>query len=237
MAKRNTEGKGRGVIAGRQIDFLGYCFSKDNVRMRKSIKKRFARKVKETTNEKRRKQVLASYWGWCKWGNCQHLWKVVTNNDMSFANKGIQCKSTTKDGKRFFRNQEIHAIDILNNPIIVIDFEPNITTTHGPGRYAVLLQKVGEEKVYKLVTNSISIKDVLDQAREHDSRLKELHAQVDAEREKVEAAGETFSFEDADFGWSDADKALYEENQPILPCETVLKRRHIKENQYDYYFE
>ena len=34
------------VVRGRRINFLGYCFTKDNVRMRKSMKKNFARKVK-----------------------------------------------------------------------------------------------------------------------------------------------------------------------------------------------
>jgi hypothetical protein len=38
------------VVRGRRINFLGYCFTKDNVRMRKNMKKNFARKVK--TNKK-----------------------------------------------------------------------------------------------------------------------------------------------------------------------------------------
>ena len=63
MARKRNAGNGKEDIAGRQIDFLGYCFTRDNVRMRKSIKKRFARKVKQTKNVERKKQVLASYWG------------------------------------------------------------------------------------------------------------------------------------------------------------------------------
>lgn len=158
-------------MAGRPIDFLGYCFTRDNVRMRKSIKKRFARKVKTIKNEQRRKQVLASYWGWCKWGDCRNLWKVITDNDMSFAERGISGTSTLKDGKRYFRNREMKAMDILNNPIVVLDFETGINTKHGPDRYAVLFRLKDKDEVCKLVTNSFSIKTTLDQAREHDRQI------------------------------------------------------------------
>ena len=199
MGKGRNGGKGNAATAGRTIDFLGYCFSRENVRMRKSIKQRFARKMKTLRDPERKKQVLASYYGWCKWGKCRNLWKVITNNDMSFADKGISESSMTMDGKRFFRNREVRAMEILNTPIIVVDFETNIRTKHGDGRYAVLLQKKGENEVMKMVTNSFSIKSVLDQAREHDTK--------------------------------------YPNEPPVLPCETVLRRRDLGSNKYDYYFE
>ena len=60
MARKNGNDS---VVAGRYIDFLGYNFYIDNVRMRKSMKKRFARKAKRTKSEVKRQQVLASYWG------------------------------------------------------------------------------------------------------------------------------------------------------------------------------
>ena len=191
--------KGREATVGRPIDFLGYCFSRENVRLRKSIKQRFARKVKQLKNPERKKQVLASYYGWCKWGRCAHLWKVITESDMSFADKGISGSTLTADGKRFFRTREVKAMDILNNPIVVVDFEKDIRTRHGTGRYAVLLHMKDETEQLKMVTNSFSIKSVLDQAREHDEK--------------------------------------FPNEPPVLPCETVLKRRAIGDGKYDYYFE
>ena len=171
MAGRRKGAKGNAATVGRPIDFLGYCFSRENVRLRKSIKKRFARKVKALKNPERKKQVLASYYGWCKWGRCAHLWNVLTDSYMSFADKGISGSTLTADGKRFFRNREVKAMDILNNPIVVVDFEKDIHTRHGDGRYAVLLHLAGETELLKLVTNSFSIKSVLDQAREHDEKF------------------------------------------------------------------
>jgi len=231
MARKGKAGNGKGDIGGRPIDFLGYCFTRDNVRLRKGIKKRFARKVGQVKDTDRRKQVLASYWGWCKWGHCRHLWNVITDYDMSFANRGISGTTSMKDGKRYFRNREVRAFEILNNPIVVLDFETGIKTKHGPDRYAVLFKKAGESEVCKLVTNSFSIKSVLDQAREHDTRLQQLRDQA----EEVRRSGE--SIDPADLGWSPKDIEMFEENKPILPCETALKRRDLGNNKYDYYFE
>ncbi|MCM1075933.1 MAG: hypothetical protein NC131_21890 [Roseburia sp.] len=152
------------VTDGRRIDFLGYCFTHERVRLRKSIKQTFARKEKKIRTAKRRRETRASYWGWCKWGNCRHLWKKITNNDMSFSEIGITGRSTTKDGQRFFDIRKVRAMEILNVPITVIDFEPNIKTSNGGGRYAVKI--IFENQEAKFITNSFTLKSQLDQAKE-----------------------------------------------------------------------
>ena len=158
-------GKGREATRGaRSIDFLGYVFSKENVRLRKSVKHKFAVKVKRTRNESKLKQVKASYWGWCKWGDCRHLWKVITNNDMSFASLGIKQSHRSIDGKKMFDVAEVKLMDILNTPITVLDFETGIKTKQGLDRYAVLFVDEQGHKG-KFITNSYNMKDVLDQAR------------------------------------------------------------------------
>lgn len=159
--------KGRDNVPrqGRSIDFLGYCFDGQSVRLRKSIKQRFARKAATLNGEKRTK-MLSSYWGWCKWGNCKNLWCKITNNDMSFADKGIKrrIERLSTDGKRVFDAQTIKLMDIVNVPVTVIDFETGIVTKQGPDRYLVLI-KFDNGQLGKFITNSFDIKDVLDQAR------------------------------------------------------------------------
>ena len=155
----------RGVEVGRRIDFLGYQFSRERVLLRKSIKKKFARKVK-TKNPERRRQMLASYWGWCKWGNCRHLWNTITNNDMSFADKGIKGESGYRNGKRFFNVPSKAIMEIVNVPITVLDFEPGIDIdAERKDRYSVLCRDA-DGKEFKFLTSSGNIKYVLDQARE-----------------------------------------------------------------------
>ena len=161
--KRRNGNVSAAVRDGRRIDFLGYCFTHDCVRLRKSIKQTFARKDKKIRTAKRRREVRASYWGWCKWGDCRNLWKKITNNDMSFSEMGITGRNTTKDGQRFFDIRKVKAMEILNVPITVIDFEPNIKTSNGGGRYAVKI--LFENHEAKFITNSFTLKSQLDQAK------------------------------------------------------------------------
>lgn len=162
MSERRTENVSE--ARGRTIDFLGYRFTGQQVKLRKSIKQTFARKNKRITDKDRRREVLASYWGWCKWGDCKHLWNKLTNNDMSFADLGFKQRDRMKDGQKFYDVPERKLMDILNIPFSVLDFQPNITTKQGTGRYCVLCEENGQR--FKFITNCYNIKDVLDQARE-----------------------------------------------------------------------
>jgi len=167
MARRNIAEKDKEekVQIGRSIDYLGYVFSRENVRLRKSVKHKFAYKVKKTKNEAKLMQVKASYWGWCLWGNCRHLWRVITNNDMNFAEKGIRASGTTKDGKKYYQVKSVPITDILNIPITVLDFESGIQTSKGQDRYAILYTNASGDKC-KTLTSAFELKNVLDQARE-----------------------------------------------------------------------
>jgi hypothetical protein len=156
--------------AGRYIDFLGYNFSTANMRLRKGLKKNFAKKVK-VKSRKRRKEILAAYWGWCKYGKCKNLWNKITN-DMSFADKGIKGSCITHDGKKFFDVPDAKLMDILNTNITILDFESDIHTKQGDGRYCVLFERAGQKQ--KFITNCFNLKDILDQARKAEKTGKKI---------------------------------------------------------------
>lgn len=61
----------------RGIDFIGYIFYHKYTLLRKSIKKKFIRKLRYKSNN-RRMSAAAAYWGWCKYGNCHNLWYLFT---------------------------------------------------------------------------------------------------------------------------------------------------------------
>lgn len=162
-----TKGKnvnGNAVKVGRMLDYLGYCFMPGNVRMRKSIKQNFARKAKRIKSKKRRREVLASYWGWCKWGDYRHLWNVITDNDMSFADHGISGRIETKDGKKFFDVEKVSLEEIVKDEITILEYESNVDTQYGKGRTVIKILHEGVEK--KVITNSFTIKSMLKQASE-----------------------------------------------------------------------
>lgn len=60
-------------VTARGIDFVGYVHYHTHVRLRKSIKKRFAKMLKQNP----RKQSIASYNGWLKHCNAKHLTKKL----------------------------------------------------------------------------------------------------------------------------------------------------------------
>lgn len=167
MANQGRNAKGNVVTGGRRIDFLGYAFNHENTRLRKSIKKNFARKANRIKRPDRRREVLAAYWGWCKWANCKNLWNKLTNNDMSFADLGIKGRITTKDGQKFFDVKKVRADNLINLPISILDFQREVKTRHGPGRYAIKILFKDEE--VKFITNSFTLKNQLDQAEKFES--------------------------------------------------------------------
>lgn len=62
-------------VAARGIDFVGYVFYHTHIRLRKSIKRRFAR----AAAKKRSLSSLCSYTGWAKHCNSKHLLKKLIN--------------------------------------------------------------------------------------------------------------------------------------------------------------
>lgn len=181
MERRKREGGGR-EARGREIDFLGYAFSRDNMRLRKSIKKKFAAGMIRVKSRRRKKEIEDSYRGWCMYGRCRHLWKTITGKDMGFADKGIKTvRGKLKDGKKFFDVRQVQLSDIVNVELSVLDYQGNIDTTDikdhskkNNDRYVVLVELKNSGEKVKFITNSHSIKDVLDQCGELEQQGKEV---------------------------------------------------------------
>jgi RNA-directed DNA polymerase len=64
-------------VAARGIDFVGYVFYHSHVRIRKSIKQAFARKMARNADHPSK----ASYLGWLGHANAKHLTKKLTANE------------------------------------------------------------------------------------------------------------------------------------------------------------
>lgn len=65
-------------VKDRGIDFLGYKFYHGFTKLRKSIKKRFARAISKNCGM----EILAGYKGWCKFANTRHLIKKLLNENV-----------------------------------------------------------------------------------------------------------------------------------------------------------
>jgi RNA-directed DNA polymerase len=87
QANLNLEIKGNWQVfpvAARGIDFVGYVIRHTHTRLRKSIKRNFARMLARRPS----KSSIASYYGWCVHANCNHLLKTLLIKNEQF--QGLQ---------------------------------------------------------------------------------------------------------------------------------------------------
>ena len=145
------------------IDFLGYVIYPDHVRLRKRIKQKFARKMHEVKSRKRRRVLIASFYGMAKHANCIMLFNKLTGKEMkSFKDLNVAYKP--EDGKKRFAGAVVSIRELVNLPIVVKDFEVGVKTSQGEDRCVVSIEQNGEPK--KFFTNSEEMKNILQQVSE-----------------------------------------------------------------------
>ena len=145
------------------IDFLGYVIYPDHVRLRKRIKQKFARKMHEVKSRKRRRVLIASFYGMAKHANCIMLFNKLTGKEMkSFKDLNVAYKP--EDGKKRFAGAVVSIRELVNLPIVVKDFETGVKTSQGEDRSVVAIEVNGEQK--KFFTNSEEMKNILQQVSE-----------------------------------------------------------------------
>lgn len=145
------------------IDFLGYVIYPDHVRLRKRIKQKFARKMHEVKSRKRRRVLIASFYGMAKHADCIRLFNKLTGKKMkSFKDLNVAYKP--EDGKKRFAGAVVSIRELVNLPIVVKDFESGVKTSQGEDRCVVAIEVSGEPK--KFFTNSEEMKNILQQVSE-----------------------------------------------------------------------
>lgn len=145
------------------IDFLGYVIFPDHVAIRKRIKKKTARKLHEIKSRKRRRELVASFYGMSKHADCITLFNKLTGKEMkSFKELNVSYKPS--DGKKRFAGAIISIRELVNLPIVVKDFETGIKTEQGENRCLVSIELNGEPR--KFFTNSEEMKNILAQVAE-----------------------------------------------------------------------
>ena len=159
-----VKGNERVFPPGEGIDFLGYVtFGADHVRLRKRIKQKFARKMHEVKSRRRRRELIASFYGMAKHADCHTLFKKLTGKDMrSFKDLNVSYKP--EDGKKRFPGVVVSIRELVNLPIVVKDFETGIKTEQGEDRCIVAIEMNGEPK--KFFTNSEEMKNILLQVKD-----------------------------------------------------------------------
>ena len=150
-------------VKGRGMDFVGYVFSRKNMRMRKRNKQRFARTMSRIKSKGRRKEILAAYKGIMMRGHCKNLWEVITGNRMSFRDSGIEISDVTDlGGKRYYHIPQVTVADILNTGIVVTDWIDGLTINGKKDRFVVVFEIDGVRK--KFISSSSLLHEQLQKA-------------------------------------------------------------------------
>lgn len=159
------------------IDFLGYVIYPDKVRLRKRVKKQFARKLKKVRSRKRRQALVGSLWGMAKHCNSWHLLKTLLYPSeynkikrkalklrmKEFAQIGVSYAPS--DGKKRFANGTTQLRQLVNVRIEVLDFERDVTTKYGE-RWLVQFRDTRNGSLSKFFTDSDEMKNILNQLDE-----------------------------------------------------------------------
>lgn len=183
VAPLHDESKG---VSGRDLDFVGYVFSRENMRVRRRTKVKAAKAFRRVKSRKRRRELIGAYWGICKWGKAKHLWKkmvgdypdsykkeIKRNKIMSFQDLGIITPKFSVDdnGKRIFDAQVSSQAMLCSGHTIIniLDFEDNVQVREKGGRCWVLYEEKDNPGIErKFCTSSKLIRAKLKIAREKD---------------------------------------------------------------------
>ncbi len=144
------------------LDYLGYNFFGSHSKVRKRTKKKAARHLAEVKSRKRRQEVIGSFKGMACHADCKHLFYKLTHKYMKkFGELGVAYKP--EDGKKRFPGKVVPIRAIANTPIEIHDYEADLTTAHGEGRYLVSFRNKSDGVYAKFFTASKEMQNILDQ--------------------------------------------------------------------------
>lgn len=138
------------------VDFLGYVtYTPTYVRMRKRVKQSFARRLARVKSRRRRRELIASFYGIAKHANCRRLFQKLTGKSMSeyIRWKDTGLKPKHKDGKKHFEGNTTYLIDLQNEEILINDFETNVLTNEQKTEYKKLVA-MAEKTLKESVENN-----------------------------------------------------------------------------------
>lgn len=159
LTVKNTEAV-RPIIEG--LDYLGFVFYGTHSRLRKRTKTKAARHLSKVKSRKRRQEIIGSFKGMACHADCKHLYYKLTNKYMKkFGELGITYKP--EDGKKRFPGKVVPIRSIANTPIEIHDYEADLTTAHGEGRYLVSFRNISDGTFNKFFTASKEMQNILDQ--------------------------------------------------------------------------
>ena len=164
------------------IDFLGFAYDGERSRLRKRTKQNAARKLARLKSRKRRRQVIGSFKGMAKWGDCKNLYYKLTGKRMNKF-KDFKLQYVSEDGKKHFAGQTVSQKKLVNLELAIEDFETDVQTPNGKRTVVSFSYLNGQNKGQKgkYFTDDKMQLQYLQKIREMDGLPFETVIQLDAE--------------------------------------------------------
>lgn len=130
------------------IDFLGYVIFPTHTRMRKCVKQSYAKKLKRIKSRRRRAELVASFYGMAKHGDCLHLmqtlmtpceYKKYRKRMMKDFGKARCGQALNPDGKKSFKGMKVSGRELNHQPFIVLDYETGMVAKEDREKYEALV--------------------------------------------------------------------------------------------------
>lgn len=145
------------------LDYLGFVHYEDYSLVRKRTKQKTARHLAKVKSRKRRQEIIGSFKGMACHADCKHLFFKLTNRRMKkFSELGITY--TPEDGRKRFPGKAVRLSAIVNKEIEIHDYEKDVKTSQGEGRYIVSFKDAKTGEWAKFFTASEEMKQILDKA-------------------------------------------------------------------------
>ena len=143
------------------LDHLGYIQFEDFSLIRKRTKQKVARHLAKVKSRKRRQELIGSFKGMACHADCKHLFYILTGKNMKkFSEMGVTY--TPEDGKKRFPGKVVRLGSLQNKEIEIHDYEKDVTTSQGDGRYLVSFRDKKSGEWAKFFTASEEMKQILD---------------------------------------------------------------------------
>lgn len=146
------------------LDMVGYIHYPTHTRLRKRTKQKAARALAHIKSRKRRQEIIGSFKGMACHGDCKNLFYILTHHKINmrkFSEMGVSYAPI--DGKKRFPGKVMRLASIQNKSIEIHDYESDIKTSQGDGRYLVSFRDIQTGEWAKFFTSSEEMKNILDQ--------------------------------------------------------------------------
>lgn len=131
------------------LDALGYITFPGIIKLRKRTKQKFARKIKKLKSKRRINELIASFYGMCKHGDCKNLFYVLTGVSMKDF-KELKIKPKYVDNKKRFNVKRAEFKDFYKDKIVILDYESGVPVKWQKEDYKKAVQEAKDRMNYLL---------------------------------------------------------------------------------------